>query len=199
MVKSNSAVALTGEALVVSEGKIRGKKNSEGKILCWGCSEEGHLRPYCQNPKKPNNNSQKAQESLKPEAKVATTSVVEINSVDKGAWASEEVKLKVEKDWFEELVAEELLKGKNDEFKLIEDIEEIGEAVVEEALEMYPEKHSLWVRLPRLQQKLSYMILAVLTTYLHINLTSKISRPSRPGTSVLQINRRSAPLERENW
>ena len=79
-----------GEALAVSESKIRGKKNSEGKILCWGCGEEGHLRPYCPNPKKPNNNSQKTQESSKPEAKVATASVVEVSSDDEGAWASEE-------------------------------------------------------------------------------------------------------------
>ena len=34
-----------GEALGVSENRIRGKKNKDGKILCWGCGEEGHLRP----------------------------------------------------------------------------------------------------------------------------------------------------------
>ena len=51
---------------------------------------------------------------------------------------NKEVKLEVEKDWFEELVAEELLKEKDDkcadEFKLIEDVsEEIGGEVIEEA------------------------------------------------------------------
>ena len=119
---------------------MKEKRNSDGKILCWGCGEEGHLRPYCPDPKKPNNNPKKTQESSKPKAKVATASVVEINSDDEGAWASEEVKLKVGKDWFDEIVEEELLKEKNDnlvedvEFKLIEDIEEeIGEEVIEEA------------------------------------------------------------------
>ena len=96
------------------------------------------MRPYCPDPKKPNNNPKKTQESSKPEAKVATTSVMEINSDDKGAWASEEVKLKVGKDWFNEIVEEEVLKEKNNdlvkdvEFKLIEDVEEeIGEEVID--------------------------------------------------------------------
>ena len=98
------------------------------------------MRPYCPDPKKPNNNLKKTQESSKPEAKVVTASVVEINSDDEGAWASEEVKLEVGKDWFDEIVEEELLKEKNNnlvedvKFKLIEDIEEeIGEEVIEEA------------------------------------------------------------------
>ena len=64
---------------------MRGKKNEDGKILCWGCGEEGHLRPYCPNLKKTSKDSQKTQESLKPDAKVATTSIVETISDDKGA------------------------------------------------------------------------------------------------------------------
>ena len=32
-----------GEALVVSEDKPQGKKNLDGKVLCWGCGREGLL------------------------------------------------------------------------------------------------------------------------------------------------------------
>ena len=74
-----------GEVLAVSENRLRGKKNSEGKILCWGCGEEGHLRLYCPNLKKTSKNIQKTQESLKPGAKAATASIVEVTSDDEGA------------------------------------------------------------------------------------------------------------------
>ena len=57
--------------------------------MCWGCGEEGHLRPYCPNLKKTNKDIQKTQESLKPEAKAVTMSVVEVTSDDEGAWAAE--------------------------------------------------------------------------------------------------------------
>ena len=66
--------------------------------MCWGCGEEGHLRPKCLSLKKTNNNSQKTQESLKYDAKVVTASVVEINSDDEGAWAVEELKAEVGMD-----------------------------------------------------------------------------------------------------
>ena len=54
-----------GEVLGVSENRMRGKKNKDGKILCWGCGEEGHLRPYCPNPKKTYKDMKKTQESSK--------------------------------------------------------------------------------------------------------------------------------------
>ena len=31
-----------GEALAVSADKPRGKRDAEGKVLCWNCNEEGH-------------------------------------------------------------------------------------------------------------------------------------------------------------
>ena len=49
------------------------------------------------------------QESSKPD-KEATASVVEINSNEEGAWAAEEELVVAGKDWFEEVVAEEMVK-----------------------------------------------------------------------------------------
>ena len=39
------------EALVVSADKPRGKRDAEGKVLCWNCDEEGHLGHRCPKPK----------------------------------------------------------------------------------------------------------------------------------------------------
>ena len=110
-----------GEVLVVSKDKPQGRKNSEGKILCWNCRKEGHLKPKCPEPQKFNSDSKKASESSKSETKVATVSVVEVVSDDKGAWAAEEVSVDLGKDWFEEVVKEII----RIEFKLIEDV--VGE------------------------------------------------------------------------
>ena len=50
-----------GEALVVSDDKPQGKKNSDGKILCRGCGGEGHLKFKCPDLWKTNNDMKKAQ------------------------------------------------------------------------------------------------------------------------------------------
>ena len=121
------------EALVVSEDKPRGRKNSEGKILCWNCGKEGHLKLKCPElwKFKFNNNSKKASESSKPETMVATVSIVEVISDDEGAWAAEEVIVDLGKDWFEEVV--EITRF---ELKLIEDVvgEKAGDGNMDETV-----------------------------------------------------------------
>ena len=97
--------------------------------MCWGCGEEGHLRPYCPNLKKSSSNTQKTQEGSKPEAKVVTTSVVEISSNDEGAWATKEVRLEVEMDWFEEVVEAKVKHMENVSGRIEE---EIGNVLVED-------------------------------------------------------------------
>ena len=116
--------------LGVSENRMRGKKNADGKILCWGCGEEGHLRPYCPDLKKP---LKKTQESSKPNTKVATASIVETTSDDKGAWAAELVEVRIGNDWFEEVIQEEMLKEKNNDFEVVMDVKfKLIENLVEE-------------------------------------------------------------------
>ena len=110
------------------------------------------MRPYCLNPKKTNKDSKKTQESSKPDAKVATASIIEATctSDDKGAWAVELVEVGSGNDWFEEVAEEELLKEKDDnlevevdvEFKLIGNVvEELGDVsdevlIVAESVQM---------------------------------------------------------------
>ena len=178
-----------GEALGVSENKMRGKKNKDRKILFWGCGEEGHLRPYCPNPKKTNKDSKKTQESSKPNAKVATASVVEISFDDEGAWAAETVDVK--KDWFEEVAEEELLNEKDNnfeelEFKLIENVvEELGD-VLGEALVMAESVQS--------SAKAKLYNSGCMN---HILPYKDSFENFQPGISKLQINRCSVPQERE--
>ena len=104
------------------------------------CGKEGHLRPYCPNPKKTSKDLQKTQESSKPDAKVATVSVVETVSDDEGAWAAELVEVGTRNDWFEEAIQEEMLKEKNDDFEVVADVEfKLIENVVEELGDLYSE------------------------------------------------------------
>ena len=91
---------------MISNDKPQGKRNLEEKVLCRNCGKEGHLKPKCPELQKSNNDPKKTPESLKPENKVATTSVVEITSDDEGTWAAEEAMVDLEKDWFDEVVGE---------------------------------------------------------------------------------------------
>ena len=75
------------EALAVSADKPRGRKNTEGKVLCWNCDEEGHLKNKCPKPKRSGDDPKKP--AGKIEAKT-TASAVEVTSDEDRAWASEE-------------------------------------------------------------------------------------------------------------
>lgn len=76
-----------GEALAVSNDKLRGKRDAAGKVLCWNCEEEGHLKDKCPKPKKSKADTKKPAEKLetKKEGKAATTRVAEATSDDDGA------------------------------------------------------------------------------------------------------------------
>ena len=67
------------------------------------------MKYKCPDLRKTNNDAKKAQESSKPD-KEATVSVVEINSDEEGAWAAEEELVVAGKDWFKEVVEEEMEK-----------------------------------------------------------------------------------------
>ena len=93
------------EALAVSAEKPRGRKDAAGKVLCWNCDEEGHLKNKCPKPKRSRDDTKTTAD--KPEAK-ATASIVEATSEEDGAWASEELFVKSGSDWFDEIVSEEV-------------------------------------------------------------------------------------------
>ena len=94
------------EALAVSADKPRGKKDSNGKVLCWNCGEEGHLKHKCPKPKKSKDDSA-SKPAEKPEAKKEGTSAVanvaEPTSDEDGAWAAEELLIESGGDWFDEV------------------------------------------------------------------------------------------------
>ena len=93
------------EALAVSVDKPRGRKDTEGKVLCWNCNKEGHLKDKCLKPKRSRDGPKKPAE--KTEAK-ATASAIEATSDEDGAWASEELFVESGSDWFEEIVSVEV-------------------------------------------------------------------------------------------
>jgi hypothetical protein len=93
------------EALAVSADKPRGRKDAAGKVLCWNCDEEGHLKNKCPKPKRSKDDPKKSVEKTKAKA---TASVVEATSDEDGAWASEELFVESGGDWFEEIVSDEV-------------------------------------------------------------------------------------------
>ena len=105
----------------------------DGKILCWGCGKEGHLKYKCPEPQKTNNNVKKGLESSKSETK-ATANVVEVTSDDEGVWVAEEQIIGSSSDWFKEAIKEESLKGRINDLKEAVDVEFklIGNVVEEE-------------------------------------------------------------------
>ena len=162
----------------------------DGKILCWGCRKEGHLKYKCPEPQKTNNDTKKGLESSKSETK-ATANVVEVTSDDEGVWAAEEQIIGSGSDWFEEAIEEESLKGRINvlkeavdvEFKLIGNVVEEEMANVmsveggrAEVLEICQAKCSSWQNLYKHQQRLNSMILDARTTFPHTNPVLTISR-----------------------
>jgi hypothetical protein len=94
-----------GEALVVSANKPRGKRDINGKVLCWNCGGGDHLRNKCTEPKKSTDDTKKAAEKseTKKEGTSATANVAETVSDDEGAWAAEELFVESGGDWFDEI------------------------------------------------------------------------------------------------
>ena len=117
------------EALSVSKDKPRGRKDAEGKVLCWNCDEEGHLKSKCPHPKKTKADPKKAAESsdTKKAGTSGTASVVEEASDEDGAWMA--VAVEEEPDWFQEAVEAEKVSVVDVRGSVcaVEDVEELGD------------------------------------------------------------------------